>query len=59
MSFSFPKLITAPPITTHAAKLEGTLHALQDTIWLDHDAVMAPVDHPAFGVVHDKDDVVS
>jgi len=58
MSFSFPKSITGLPITTHAAELEGTPHALQDTIRLDRDAVMAPVDHPAFGVVHDEDDAV-
>jgi len=35
------------------------LHAPQVTIWLDHDAVVVPVDHPMFGIICDKNNVAS
>ena len=45
--------------TTRAAELKETPHAPRDAIRLDGDAVVAPVDHPAFGVSRDEDNAVS
>lgn len=39
--------------------MEGVPHALPDTIWLDRDAVVVPVDHPAFEIVHDQNNAAS
>jgi len=41
------------------AKLESAPHAPRDAVRLDGDAVVAPVDRPAFSVVHDEDDAAS
>jgi len=45
--------------TARAAELEGAPHAPRDAVRLDGDAVVAPVNRPAFSVVRDEDDAAS
>ena len=40
---------------TRAAELEGAPHAPRVTVRLDRDTVVAPDDHPAFGIVREND----
>jgi hypothetical protein len=45
--------------TTRAAEMKGTPRAPRDAVRLDGDAVVAPVDHPAFSVSRDEDNAAS